>query len=773
MAVFGVIGQFIWPHLPAPAPDAGAEQFRRDNYAEADHQAWIAENEMVGSMSSASTFETVVAGGEASNLLPPSSRSQDPGHKVFNNSKYRSHGTGKTSEVWGESYGAKGDYDANTGIGTDNTRSLQAWLNACGVGYDARLAGGVYMISSPLKLPANAHFMSIDFGGGAVVMTNRHRVSAIFCLTNNALLDVTFSHGALIADTSALYTVFAQGQISPPGLSSMAALHFEDMYFYGGVNACVRIGDYSETGRDIDSSSTVFRRCAFKIQGDAAGLILDAPNAVPIAVEACSFGGYNGNTGALPAAAIMAVSGKSLKVDGCFFGAVRAGRNWCVNVGPRFQGASIDACDFEETRTLYVAARSANEDIVSLCNTSTSTARSGCYSVWAEGGTIRLDNCYLCGSDPGTVDVYVAGALTANNVILGEAGQYVLTRPSRCTINGVRVTDVKPVNSNSQMTKWSGLSRPADYNISPHGEVLVTQIDNSSASSGYQYSRSRWTAGITVKSGADATSHTFSDGLANVVDWQSLGMPSGVTLVAFGHASSPQICLQLLSEDANGRLSGSARAIHPMNANGFWFGALSLPPDPSATRNVRLHANIGAGSGSLKDVSIDIVNFSLLLIGSDDAYNGQRWDYPFLGAVVSAPWQPIRNNTFDATNGWTMTGWTLEHGAARHLVGNTNVLAYLGLPPAIQRRRIWVSFDLNGTPGTTGTIACSVAGAVVRTPTANSEGNHTYHANVLNGSGTSTEPTEQGIVFTPSSDFDGSIDNVYLYVAPNGGGRPD
>jgi hypothetical protein len=116
----------------------------------------------------------------------------------------------------------------------------------------------------------------------------------------------------------------------------------------------------------------------------------------------------------------------------------------------------------------------------------------------------------------------------------------------------------------------------------------------------------------------------------------------------------------------------------------------------------------------------------------------------------------ITNGDFSSGSAWTLNaGWTILGGKAVHTPGNTGTLFQtmtLPTPPPLQNYSYWAKFTVSNW--TTGTINIKLGNAVNGT-TYTWKGNDTFVQFY--------QPRQSGsvdIIFTPSSTFDGEIDNV-------------
>ena len=120
----------------------------------------------------------------------------------------------------------------------------------------------------------------------------------------------------------------------------------------------------------------------------------------------------------------------------------------------------------------------------------------------------------------------------------------------------------------------------------------------------------------------------------------------------------------------------------------------------------------------------------------------------------------VTNGDFSSGSGWTLNaGWSVVGGKAVHTPGNTGTLFQtmtLPTPPPTQNYNYWVGFKV--TNWTTGTITCKLGNAVNGT-TYTWKGNDTFIQIY--------QPKQSGsvdIVFTPSSTFDGEVDDVKVVL---------
>lgn len=110
----------------------------------------------------------------------------------------------------------------------------------------------------------------------------------------------------------------------------------------------------------------------------------------------------------------------------------------------------------------------------------------------------------------------------------------------------------------------------------------------------------------------------------------------------------------------------------------------------------------------------------------------------------------IQNGTFTgAETGWTLgTGWAYSSNNVLHSAGNTATLSQT-LLPVTQKCPYRVTFDIGGR--TAGTVTVSLGGG---TASAARSTSGTYEEVITCGT------TDYTLAFTPSTDFDGTIDNV-------------
>ena len=124
-------------------------------------------------------------------------------------------------------------------------------------------------------------------------------------------------------------------------------------------------------------------------------------------------------------------------------------------------------------------------------------------------------------------------------------------------------------------------------------------------------------------------------------------------------------------------------------------------------------------------------------VASTDAAN-----YVFAGA------DKVTSGNFAASTGWVVgTNWAIAAGIATHTAGNTDTLSQIGL--VIPGCEHVLTYDVLTT--TAGSVTASLGGKDGTTQTADG----TYVEFITAGN-------TRDLVFTPTSAFDGDIDNVVL-----------
>lgn len=147
--------------------------------------------------------------------------------------------------------------------------------------------------------------------------------------------------------------------------------------------------------------------------------------------------------------------------------------------------------------------------------------------------------------------------------------------------------------------------------------------------------------------------------------------------------------------------------------------------------------------------------------------NGGQYDFSggecqFILDPLPAATDIIVNGDFSGgATGWTLgAGWSIFGGGALHTAGNTATLTQsftiVSPPPPPATEAYWVQFTVSGL--TAGSVSVRFSNSTTYQVTAN--GTYTYRVTPTTGG--------YGIVnltFTPSSNFDGTIDDVGLYVS--------
>ena len=149
--------------------------------------------------------------------------------------------------------------------------------------------------------------------------------------------------------------------------------------------------------------------------------------------------------------------------------------------------------------------------------------------------------------------------------------------------------------------------------------------------------------------------------------------------------------------------------------------------------------------------------------------NNSGGQYDFSGGEVEFILDPLTNGTDILLNGdfssgatdWTLgTGWAIAGGGAQHTAGNTATLTQsltiVSPPPPPTTEAYWVQLTVSGI--TAGSVTVRFSNSAQYTILAN--GTYTYRVTPnVGGYGT------VNLTFTPTSNFDGTIDDVGLYVS--------
>jgi hypothetical protein len=115
----------------------------------------------------------------------------------------------------------------------------------------------------------------------------------------------------------------------------------------------------------------------------------------------------------------------------------------------------------------------------------------------------------------------------------------------------------------------------------------------------------------------------------------------------------------------------------------------------------------------------------------------------------------VTNGNFASFTGWSGTNWSQVSNAAKHATGATNSLVEtISLTTGVSYT---VIFDVTGR--TAGTVKAELQGGSTVSGTSRSSNSTAFQDTLVAVAGNNK------IAFTPSTDFDGSIDNVFVYAA--------
>jgi hypothetical protein len=149
--------------------------------------------------------------------------------------------------------------------------------------------------------------------------------------------------------------------------------------------------------------------------------------------------------------------------------------------------------------------------------------------------------------------------------------------------------------------------------------------------------------------------------------------------------------------------------------------------------------------------------------------NNQTFQYDFTGSELDSIYSPLNGATDIILNGdfsggttdWTFgAGWAIGGGGAQHTPGSTATLTQqfniVAPPPPPTIEAYYVTFTVTGM--TAGSLSVRFSNGTISTITSNNT--YTFKSTpIAGGFGT------VNLIFTPTSNFDGTIDDVGLYIS--------
>jgi len=344
-----------------------------------------------------------------------------------------------------------------------------------------------------------------------------------------------------------------------------------------------------------------------------------------------------------------------------------------------------------------------------------------------------------------------------------KGGDFLLANPQRCSINGRKPTDFRPINGNHRMTLWRGSASgdlPFGVKASPRGTATIQRDVTAAYLEG-----GRYCAKVTVTVGA--LSGATTDGLLLRVPLQH-SRPSRIVAYVSGWARSMSAAggpkIGIIHYHWNGSAWASAASrirVVDIDVNGHFFGIVHLAPSGIAGITSLGYVDVYVGLGVVGATGTLYVN-EIGVLNAD----GEIWtasseypDFAQIKAISGHSSDYCYNGGFASGDGWTLgSGWSIASGKATHSTAGapTGVLSQdLGI--VAQNAKATVGVTVSGR--TAGSVDVTLAGVTVAT----------MNANATTQSNAYTATAGTLLEFVPTGDFDGSIDDVGVYVAKGDG----
>ena len=693
---------------------------------------------------------------------------------TFNRSAggYLGPGTGVYSHtVFAEWFGAKGD------ASTDNATPITQALNAMANGMTLAFAGGNYYVNSEIAFPTSRKFNNID-GNGARITYNgsTDATKGVLALTAStiAAYKVMFKRITFDANLKAGYGIRS---VSPGGSFSLSNLCFEDCQFVNATVLGCLFGDYSSSTFDIDLANLVFNRCLWMQGTGASNVQIDAANAVNVAFRSCSLGYIS--TSSKPTWHVRFITCATATFDTCFFDRVSK---------PGYAIYNTDCCIVAngcDTEDIRILRQESTREKINLSTTfnglrlsnAGSLASDGDFAIFALNGTVSLNGVIL---QSGNVKfgVRVDSKLSMRNSWIGgtlgssparsQGADIVLANAHRCEIDGINVGNLKPfiANANPYFALWRGSAvgdYPIGYRASGSGTFTVQQAGTSSG----DYPKNnfgRYAAKITVTNGA--VSGGIIDGIMCRVATPNRRGPGPYVVMVSGYAeglsgaTAPAVSINLYTWNGSAWAVANAQLrTCDIDGSGRFWGTATVDKSPSSVQSGYVEAYCGMGvAGAAGTIYLS----EMVVMRADgitwlDSSAGAYPDFGRLKAFSVCPKVCNQNGTFATADWWTLgANWAVASNKATHTAGSTAVLSQ-DMGSAIKTRRCFLTFTV------TGRTAGSVTPAIGGTSGTAVSSNTTSIQEIISGS------SDQLLTFTPSSDFDGAVSAVLLYMVRQGG----
>lgn len=392
-------------------------------------------------------------------------------------------------------FGAAGDYNPNTGAGTDDTAAIQAAINnmaVTGGGLDTNpsvllFPKGYYKISSSLTFPTGWVGNTIDLQGSRIYYRGSvDNTAAIFKITNNQFVRNTFLNGSLYCEDRCGYAFYAVGDATGYAVSEIV---LDNINVLHPTVRAIQLGNYSVDGKDLDCANWTFRDLRLRLKTGQGGVMLDAPNCFNAVFINPFFGAWGA---AAPNSYLSVKNAAGVYVYGMFTGDNALGVNpdnsdATPAVYLEAGGVSIVGWNTEGTFLLKTSGFIGERKNVLIegvtVNDSVSSAIAT-YAIYAPVGDITLKSATLGKANIHPRKIYAGDRLTSENVYLGTnaagtvVGKYELDYPGRCWIEGQHLSNVNIINGNPWLALWSGSSTgeyPYGYQSSGVGTFTVSR----------------------------------------------------------------------------------------------------------------------------------------------------------------------------------------------------------------------------------------------------------------------------------------------------------
>ena len=684
---------------------------------------------------------------------------------------YSGQGTGiKTASIWVEWFGANG-VDGTS----DNALALSQWLASAGNGMTLEMAGGKYATLTQVDFPSGKRFNVIEGNNSKIIWTGGvDATKAILRFSATPSNRIEFRNITFDADSKAGFGVLVSNAAANLSINSA---RWVNCGFDHATVCNTQIGQQTTTTFTVDAACWVFEWCWWHGILGSTNIELDATEVVNCDFRSCQIG-YVSTTD-LPTYNVRLLKGGNASFRTCFFDRVALPGYSIYNTGYTLK---IDGCDCETVRFLWQETTLEKTNLITTINSlrlvnAGSVAVDGELAIYAPSGIVSIDGMQLI-QGAIRLGVRVDSKLSIKGSFLaGEfpssvptGGDIIMANPQRCDIDGTNPAECgkRALNSNPYLSLWSGSASndlPIGYSMSASGTATVTRAGISSAEwpkTGF----GRYCAKVVVTVGA--VSGSVIDGLMCRVCVDSRRGPGPIVVMVSGFAESmtgataPKVGINANS------WGGAAWTVIPttprtcsIDSAGRFWGVATILVSPSNVEVGYVDCYVGMGVAG----ATGTLYISEMIVLPDDGLNwfdSSAGNYPGFGrlkALSVTPKVANRNGSFaQSSHWWTVgAGWTVSGGVALHAAAGGTAVLSQDVGYNFKTRRCLLAFTVaSRTAGTVTPYLCGTTGTAV-------SANGQQIVEIISST------TDQLLSFIPTTDFDGSVTDIKLYMVQQNG----